>query len=84
MEFFASTNPGEPLKPLARIASTGEMSRFMLALKVVLAEADHQAGEFTLTWNGRDGAGRPVGAGLYFARLQADDLTASRKMILVR
>jgi len=35
-----STNPGEPLKPLARIASTGEMSRFLLALKGVLSEAD--------------------------------------------
>ena len=40
VEFLASTNPGEPLKPLARIASTGETSRFMLALKGVLSEAD--------------------------------------------
>ncbi len=41
VEFLASTNPGEPLKPLARIASTGETSRFMLALKGVLSEADN-------------------------------------------
>ena len=40
VEFLASTNPGEPLQPLARIASTGETSRFMLALKCVLSEAD--------------------------------------------
>ncbi len=40
VEFMASTNPGEPLKPLARIASTGEISRFMLAMKCALAEAD--------------------------------------------
>jgi len=40
IEFMASTNLGEPLKPLARIASTGEISRFMLALKCALAEAD--------------------------------------------
>ncbi|MFC2005565.1 DNA repair protein RecN [Chloroflexota bacterium] len=40
VEFMASTNLGEPLKPLARIASTGEISRFMLALKCALAEAD--------------------------------------------
>ncbi|MDP3878727.1 MAG: DNA repair protein RecN [Dehalococcoidales bacterium] len=39
-EFRASTNPGEPVKPLAAIASTGEVSRFMLALKSALAEAD--------------------------------------------
>lgn len=41
VEFLASTNPGEPIKPLARIASTGETSRFMLALKGVFSEADN-------------------------------------------
>ena len=41
VEFRASTNPGEPLKPLAAIASTGEISRFMLALKSALAEVDN-------------------------------------------
>jgi DNA repair protein RecN (Recombination protein N) len=41
VEFLASTNPGEPLKPLAKIASTGETSRFMLALKGVLSETDN-------------------------------------------
>jgi DNA repair protein RecN (Recombination protein N) len=40
VEFMVSTNPGEPLKPLADIASTGEVSRFTLAIKVALAEAD--------------------------------------------
>ncbi|MBA7644990.1 DNA repair protein RecN [subsurface metagenome] len=38
---MASTNPGEPLKPLAKIASTGELSRFTLALKGALSEADN-------------------------------------------
>jgi DNA repair protein RecN (Recombination protein N) len=41
VEFMVSTNPGEPLKPLARIASTGEISRFALALKGALSEADN-------------------------------------------
>ena len=41
VEFMVSTNPGEPLKPLARIASTGEVSRFMLALKGSLSQADN-------------------------------------------
>jgi DNA repair protein RecN (Recombination protein N) len=41
VEFMASTNPGEPIKPLAKIASTGELSRFTLALKGALSEADH-------------------------------------------
>ncbi len=40
VEFLVSTNPGEPLKPLAKIASTGELSRFTLALKGALSRAD--------------------------------------------
>ena len=39
-EFLISANAGEPLKPLAKIASGGEMSRVMLALKTVLVDAD--------------------------------------------
>ena len=38
-EFEVSTNPGAPFGPLTRIASGGELSRFILALKVALAEA---------------------------------------------
>ncbi|MCC8139447.1 MAG: DNA repair protein RecN [Lachnospiraceae bacterium] len=40
VEFLISTNPGEPLLPLARIASGGELSRVMLAIKTVLADQD--------------------------------------------
>lgn len=40
VEFLISTNPGEPLKPLAKIASGGEMSRIMLAFKNVIGEYD--------------------------------------------
>ena len=40
VEFLISANAGEPLKPLAKIASGGEMSRVMLALKTVLVDAD--------------------------------------------
>ncbi|MCI8390770.1 MAG: DNA repair protein RecN [Roseburia sp.] len=39
-EFLISTNPGEPLKPLGKVASGGELSRIMLAVKTVLADAD--------------------------------------------
>lgn len=39
-EFLISTNAGEPLKPLAKIASGGEMSRIMLAIKSILAKID--------------------------------------------
>jgi DNA repair protein RecN (Recombination protein N) len=40
VEFLIAPNPGEPLKPLIRIASGGETSRLMLALKTVLSHAD--------------------------------------------
>ena len=40
MEFLISTNPGEELKPLGLVASGGELSRIMLAIKAVLADVD--------------------------------------------
>jgi DNA repair protein RecN (Recombination protein N) len=43
IEFEVSTNPGAPFGPLTRIASGGELSRFILALKVALAEAGSAA-----------------------------------------
>ena len=39
-QFMISTNPGEPIKPLVKVASGGEMSRIMLAIKTVMAESD--------------------------------------------
>ena len=40
IEFYLSTNVGEDLKPLVKVASGGEISRIMLALKTILAKAD--------------------------------------------
>ena len=40
VEFFISTNPGEDVKPLTKVASGGEVSRIMLALKSTLAKND--------------------------------------------
>ena len=40
VEFFITTNPGEDLKPLAKVASGGEVSRIMLSLKSTLAKND--------------------------------------------
>ena len=39
-EFLISTNPGEKIRPLKDVASGGELSRIMLAIKSVLAESD--------------------------------------------
>ena len=41
LEFYIATNAGEPLKPLAKIASGGELSRIMLSIKNVLADKDN-------------------------------------------
>ncbi len=60
VEFLVSPNVGEPLKPLVRIASGGETSRLMLALKAVLAQADRTP---TLIFDEIDsGIGGRVGA----------------------
>ena len=40
IEFLISANPGSPLNPLAKIASGGELSRVMLALKTILSDGD--------------------------------------------
>ncbi len=60
VEFLVAPNVGEPLKPLVRIASGGETSRLMLALKTVLAQADRTP---TLIFDEIDaGIGGRVGA----------------------
>ena len=40
VEFMISMNPGEPVRPLGDVASGGELSRIMLAIKTVMAEKD--------------------------------------------
>ena len=40
IEFMISTNPGEPVKPIKNVASGGELSRIMLAIKTILAKKD--------------------------------------------
>ncbi|MFN2146207.1 MAG: DNA repair protein RecN [Anaerolineales bacterium] len=60
VEFLVEPNPGEGLKPLVKVASGGETSRLMLALKNVLARADHTP---TLIFDEIDqGIGGRVGA----------------------
>jgi hypothetical protein len=49
-----------------------------------LVDASTQAGQFEAGWNGRDTNGRPVGSGVYFARLVTSDGTAVRKLVLLK
>ena len=77
VEFEISTNPGAPFAPLVKIASGGELSRFILALKVALAE---EGGAATMIFDEVDrGVGGAVAAaiGERLARL------AERAQILV-
>ncbi len=72
VEFEVSTNPGAPFGPLTRIASGGELSRFILALKVALAEAGSAA---TMIFDEVDrGVGGAVASaiGARLARLAGD------------
>jgi DNA repair protein RecN (Recombination protein N) len=71
VEFMIATNPGAPFGPLAKIASGGELSRFILALKVALAE---QGGAATVIFDEIDrGVGGAVASaiGERLARLAA-------------
>ena len=62
VEFEISTNPGAPFAPLVKIASGGELSRFILALKVVLAE---QGGAATMIFDEIDrGVGGAVASAI--------------------
>jgi len=77
-EFLLSANPGEDLKPLARIASGGELSRIMLAIKTVLAEIDRVP---TLVFDEVD-----IGIGGKVARLVGDRLkgmAAGRQILCI-
>ena len=62
VEFLISTNPGAPFGPLNKIASGGELSRFILALKVALAE---QGGAATVIFDEIDrGVGGAVASAI--------------------
>ena len=50
----------------------------------VLATGMAEAGRHQLLWDGRDGAGRPLGSGVYFVRLRMPGAEVSEKVSLVR
>src|SRR5690606_30338011 len=78
VEFMMSANPGEPLRPLVKVASGGETARIMLALKRVLSQADHTP---TLIFDEIDqGIGGRVGASV---GEKLWSLTAGHKVLVV-
>jgi hypothetical protein len=49
-----------------------------------LASGVMAGGRYEMTWRGRDNAGRALGSGIYFCRMQADGFTQAEKIVLVR
>ena len=82
VEFLIATNPGAPFAPLAKIASGGELSRFILALKVALAE---EGGADTIIFDEIDrGVGGAVASaiGERLARLASGSGKGAGKQLL--
>jgi DNA repair protein RecN (Recombination protein N) len=77
VEFEVSTNPGAPFAPLTKIASGGELSRFILALKVALAE---RGGAMTMIFDEID---RGVGGAVASAVGERLHRLAERAQLLV-
>ena len=71
------TNPRSGRVELALFDLTGRLVRSLLA-------AEMTAGEHRAVWDGRSDAGRPVGSGVYFARLRASGEVRSVKLMLVK
>ena len=86
VEFLISTNPGAPFAPLVKIASGGELSRFILALKVALAaEAAQRGGAATMIFDEIDrGVGGAVASaiGERLARLAVPETGAGQLLVV--
>lgn len=86
------SNDPNPFNPLTSIRFTlpaaGDIRLAVYDVRgrnvTVIAEGHHGAGEFVATWNGTDEAGGAVASGVYFARLETGDLSATRRMVLIR
>ncbi|NNE34684.1 MAG: T9SS type A sorting domain-containing protein, partial [Rhodothermales bacterium] len=77
IEFALSGESGSARTDLAIFDLTGRQVR-------TLIEATMTAGSYSVTWDGRDDAGRPVASGLYFYRVRSGDRSTARTMMLVR
>lgn len=85
VEFLVTANPGEPLRPLAKVASGGETSRLMLALKTVLTTADEVPSlifdEIDVGVGGRTGG--VVGQKLWRLTLPSPQMPAGHQVLCV-
>jgi immune inhibitor A len=91
--FALAVNYPNPFNPTTTIEFTreGGIARVRLVVYNLLGQHVRllAAGEFgpgvhRLSWDGRDEAGRPVGSGVYFYRLESDGFSETRKMLLLK
>ena len=91
--FRLHDNVPNPFNPVTRItfdlsaARTVDLAVFDVAGRLVrqlLTGAPHQAGRYSLFWDGRDNQGRTVGAGVYFYRIVAGPHLETKKMLLLK
>jgi hypothetical protein len=91
-EFSLSSNYPNPFNPETRISyfiprvSHVKLQIFnILGQKIrTLVDEDQAAGREGVLWDGRDDQGEQVASGVYLYRLQAGDLSESKKMVLIR
>ena len=91
--FALYPNVPNPFNPTTTIRYDVPSSGSDLSLRIydvggrlvkTLVEGTQTAGEKSVTWNGRDDAGRPVASGVYFYRLTAPNYTKTHKMVLMK
>jgi len=85
----ARPNPFNPMTTIAFALPESGSARLAVydvggRLVTVLADGPHDAGEHKAVWNGRDAAGRQLGSGVYFVRLEAAGFVSTRKMVMVK
>jgi hypothetical protein len=91
-EFELSQNYPNPFNPVTRIMfrlpEAGRVTLRIFNIKgelvKTLIDRDLRAGEYSLDWDSSDGSGRGVASGVYFYQIRAGQVSASRKMLLVR
>ncbi|MFH1335176.1 MAG: T9SS type A sorting domain-containing protein, partial [Candidatus Zixiibacteriota bacterium] len=90
--FSLSQNYPNPFNPVTNFQFTVPKSSHVnieifniVGQKVAtVVDGDMKAGVYTADWNGRDENGKTVSSGIYFYRMQADDFSNMKKMVLVK
>jgi uncharacterized protein (TIGR02145 family) len=82
-------NPFNPCTVISyRLSDAGNVNLAVYSLlgqKIkTLVDAIQNAGEHSITWNGNDESNNPISSGIYFYKLETNDLTFQKKMVLVR